>query len=148
MMSPRTDAGGEAVNRNAWIAALVLGCSLGAYAQEQTPMAETPTPAIPYASTEAALEALRAKPGVTERSENDWFVVSDTADHVIWSITMPDNVMHPSIVRRALVEKDGAVHVEMSIKCGASKVACDELARTFQEINDGLRERMKVQKAR
>ncbi|MCS4235237.1 hypothetical protein [Stenotrophomonas sp. BIGb0135] len=99
--------------------------------------------AIPYASPEAALVALRASPHVSERLENDWFALQDHQGHVLWSITAPGNAMHPSMVKRTLVQRDGGVEIGMSIKCGASRQACDTLVQTFQASNDRLRQRLR-----
>lgn len=130
------------MNFRGWVAAFLLGCSLGASAQ--TPIAEASTSGITFASTEAALEALRGKPGVTEWSKNDWIIIDDQAEHVLWSITTPKNVLHPSMVKRVFVEKEGVVTVEMSIKCGVSKEACDGLVRAFRDLNDRLRDNIRA----
>ncbi len=99
--------------------------------------------AIPYASPDAALVALRAAPHVSERLENDWFALHDHQGHVLWSITAAGNAMHPSMVKRTLVQRDGGVEIGMSIKCGASRQACDTLVQTFQANNDRLRQRLR-----
>jgi len=96
------------------------------------------TTSIGYPSPAAALEALRSKPNVKIRQENDWIVVDDPSEHTFWSITTPGHPAHPAAVKRALVERDGAIHIQMQILCGAPKASCDLLARQFKEINEGL----------
>ncbi len=96
-------------------------------------------PRIGYKSPQAALAALRTKPGVTEREENDWIVLNDKGDNTIWSITTDAHPAHPTAVKRAFVKRGGAVYVEMGVLCGASKDVCDHVVMQFQEINDNLR---------
>jgi hypothetical protein len=127
--------------KNGTIALAVCCASVGAGAHAG-PM-DGEGDAIPYASPEAALVALRASPHVSERLENDWFALQDHQGHVLWSITAPGNAMHPSMVKRTLVQRDGGVEIGMSIKCGASRQACDTLVQTFQASNDRLRQRLR-----
>lgn len=101
--------------------------------------------AIAYHSHGEALAALRAQPSITERQENGWIVLHDPAGPVFWSITAPANGWHPSIVRRALVTEGGQVTVQMSVKCGVTKPACDSLVQTFQASNERLRQRATAQ---
>jgi hypothetical protein len=97
---------------------------------------------IGYASPEAALTALRAMPDTTVREENDWFVVYDKANATIWSITSEKNPAHPTAVKRAFVARDGGVSIVTNVMCGARKEVCDVVVEQFQQINDGLRQRM------
>jgi hypothetical protein len=99
---------------------------------------------IPYATPEDALNALRALPQIREREENDWIVLQDVQQPVFWSVTMPANGWHPSIVRRELVSHEGDVRVAMQVRCGASKAACDALVETFKASNESLRMRAKA----
>lgn len=94
---------------------------------------------IGYKSPQAALATLRMKPRVTEREENDWIVLNDKDDNTIWSITTDAHPAHPTAVKRAFVERDGGVYVEMGVLCGASKDVCDHVVMQFQEIDDKLR---------
>ena len=101
---------------------------------------------VGYATRDDAVAALRAKPGVTERSQNDWLVFSDRDANTIWSITEEAHPAHPTIVKRTFVEKDGAVLVDMRIKCGASKADCDEIAQVFSDLNKRLGEAVRAGK--
>jgi hypothetical protein len=96
------------------------------------------TTSIGYPSPAAALMALRSKPGVKIREENDWVVVNDPGEHTFWSITAAGNPAHPAAVKRTLVEQDGAIRIQMNILCGAPKTSCDLMVNQFKEINEGL----------
>lgn len=94
---------------------------------------------IGYKSPQAALAALRMKPGVTETEENDWIVLNGKDENTIWSITTDAHPAHPTAVKRAIVKRDGGIYVEMDVQCGASKEVCDHVVMQFREINDNLR---------
>lgn len=100
---------------------------------------ESPDADIGYSSPGAALAALRNKPGIAVREQNDWVVLSDNGEHTIWSITSAPHPTHPTAVKRSFVERDGAVFVEMDIQCGASKSVCDQVVLQFQAANDNVR---------
>ncbi|WP_192312345.1 molecular chaperone DnaJ [Pseudoxanthomonas sp. PXM02] len=127
------------MRRLALVAMLGLGISAAAFAQD---IAESPDSDIGYASPEAALEALRNKPGVTLKEQNDWVVLNDRETLTLWSITTAQHPAHPTAVKRAVLEKDGGVYLDMQVKCGASKAVCDEVVRQFQQLNDGIRKSM------
>jgi hypothetical protein len=112
----------------ALIGILLLACNLPAFGGEN----------IGYPSPEAALAALRAKPGVTFREENDWIVAQDMADTTLWSITTENNRAHSTAVKRAFVERNGSIYIDTNILCTASKEICDQVAATFKQINADL----------
>lgn len=113
-----------------------LGIGLGTSAQD---LPESPHSEIGYPSPQTALAALRNKPGVTSTEQNGWFVLRDTGENTIWSITSEQHQAYPTAVKRSLVERDGSVHLEMNVQCGASKSVCDQVVRDFQALNDNLR---------
>jgi hypothetical protein len=117
----------------------LLSVGFLATAAEENSASSNDRTSIGYKSPQAALVALRMKPGVTEREENDWIVLNDKDDNTIWSITTDAHLAHPTAVKRALVARDGGVYVEMGVLCGASKDVCDHVVMQFQEINDNLR---------
>ena len=62
-------------------------------------------------------------------------VVNDSSENTIWSITQKNNPAYPAIVRRTLVEANGAIHIKMTVDCWASKEACDEMVQAFKDLN-------------
>ncbi|MBL6853697.1 MAG: DUF4019 domain-containing protein, partial [Alphaproteobacteria bacterium] len=104
----------------------------------QSPLPEAAGPTIGYPSVAAALAALHAKPGVTFSTQDGWTVAEDDAEKTLWSFTPPGDVAYPAAVKRHLVEKDGAVYVEMAVQCEAAKPACDNLVRVFSRMNAQL----------
>jgi len=90
---------------------------------------------IEYPSPQAALDALRKKPGVTVREENDWIVLKDTTNYALWSITAPTHPAYPTAIKRTPYERDGAIMLGMDVQCGATKAVCDEVVAQFRELN-------------
>lgn len=114
---------------------LGLGVAIAAFAQDQPDAADT---GIGYVSPEAALEALRSRPDVTLKEQNDWFVLTDAAANTVWSIATSRHPAHPTAVKRTFVQKDGAVFVKMDVQCGASRAVCDQVVEQFQSLNAGM----------
>ena len=109
---------------------------------DPSPLPESPSSSIGYPSVAVALTDLRAQPRVKFRQQNGWTVAEDDATLTIWSFPPPNDPAYPSAVRRKVVQQpDGASSLEMSVLCEASKAACDNLVRTFEQLN----ERMKAQ---
>jgi hypothetical protein len=111
-----------------------------------TPLPEVPSSSVGYPTVEAALTALRAKPGVRIQEQQGWIIVSDTesGNPVLWSFTPPGHPAHPSAVKRRVVtEKGGLSRIEMNVLCQADKTSCDALVREFQGLNERVVEQVK-----
>ena len=119
--------------------AVALACALACLPPLQGGAQQAAATDIPYATPDVALTALRALPQVRERQDNDWVVLHDLQGQVFWSVTLPSNGWHPSIVRRQLREQQGEVRVDMQVRCGAAKDDCDRLVQVFQASNENLR---------
>jgi hypothetical protein len=98
--------------------------------------------AIPYSSPEEALESLSSKPGVSIREENDWYIANDSNENTIWSITQKTNPAYPAIVKRTLVEENGAINLKMKVDCGATREICDKMVQAFVELNAQVQQKM------
>jgi hypothetical protein len=115
------------------VAISVLTCSQAA------PLPEVERSNIEYGSPAEALEALRSKPGVEVSVQGGWTIAYEPASHVIWSFAPEKHASYPSVVKRAIVEKDRTVFVQMDVKCKASKEVCDDLVREFMQLNEAIR---------
>jgi hypothetical protein len=124
--------------RIALAAALIAAAAGSAMAQQPQP--EQPAE-IGFPSVAAALEGMRAKPGVTVLLQDGWTIINDTGP-TIWSFTPPAHPAHPSAARRALVSKDGQMFVETRIKCEASKPACDKLRDDYAALDKRMIEEL------
>ena len=103
------------------------------------PLPETSRSNIEYQSVADALTALRAKPGVEIRNQGGWTIVDDLKNYVIWSFAPEGHAAYPAVVKRAIVQKDGRIAVNMGVKCESTKEACDALVREFIELNEKMR---------
>jgi hypothetical protein len=118
----------------------------GAQSLPPGPLPEAGQSTIGYSSVQAALDALRAKPGVNISVREGWTIVNDP-EGAVWSFTPDGNHAHPAVAKRSLIRKDGAVFMEMNVHCEAGKVACDDFVRQFHELNERLRQDMQRGKA-
>jgi len=133
------------------VVALITACGLtgidaSAETDERSPIPEAGHSTIGYPNVAAALKALRAKPGVEFTTQGGWTIASEKGDStfVIWSFAPEGYPAYPAAVKRSLVQRDGSLWIEMNVQCEASKDACDNLVRQFQELNARLRESAKA----
>jgi hypothetical protein len=91
-----------------------------------------------YPNVAAALDALRAKSGVSVKVESGWTVIEDRATMSIWSFTSSGHPAHPAAVRRAVTQQGDKIFVDMSVLCEAAKSACDKLVAEFNALNRNL----------
>jgi len=96
---------------------------------------EADGPVTGYASVAAALAGLHARPEVTFEEQDGWTVAVDDDARTVWSFSPPDYPAYPAAVKRTVVSKEGGSYIAMSVQCEASKEACDDLVRTFSEMN-------------
>jgi hypothetical protein len=87
---------------------------------------------------QAALDAMKAKPGVEVSDQGGWTIVTDPAANTLWSFTPASHPAHPAAVKRTFVSRDGTLYLEMGALCQASQVACDNLMDEFNKLNDRM----------
>jgi hypothetical protein len=102
------------------------------------PLPEVSKTDIGYPTVTAALAGLHAKPGVVFTAKGGWTIATDAADNTIWSFPPPGRPAYPAAVKRQVVSQAGGVGLRMDVLCGASKAACDDLVRAFQQLNSQL----------
>jgi len=90
------------------------------------------------------LESLKSNPSAVFRTQNGWTIINvdNEQEKSIYSFTPESHPAYPSIVKREIVEKDGSIHINMSVKCGATKDVCDKLVQQFVALNDKVRQSM------
>jgi hypothetical protein len=86
---------------------------------------------IGYSSPDAALQALRSKPGVVITEEGQWIILADKSEYAVWSIAKPGNPAYPAAVKRYVANKK----LVTKVLCEASKQACDSMVMQFMELN-------------
>jgi hypothetical protein len=118
------------------VVALALGQNL---AQAQPSLPEPPG-AIEFRSVSEALEALRAKPGVSVTvTKPDGWIIANEGQSVFWSFTPQGHYAYPAVIRREIIMREGNIYVEMRALCQAEKELCDRLLREFQDLNERMR---------
>ncbi|MGE0029912.1 MAG: molecular chaperone DnaJ [Steroidobacteraceae bacterium] len=110
------------------------------------PLPEVEDSQIGYESPQAALEALTAKPGVEVRTNQGWTIINDQSGRTLWTFTPETHPAHPAVVKRTVQHRDGAIFLDMKVKCFGTKTACDALVRDFQALNDKVQNEMRNSK--
>jgi len=118
-------------------AAFLVGTCLPAWADqpEPPPLPETSHSSVGYDTVAAALVDLRSQPNVVFTTENGWLIATDEAAYTIWSFAPRGYPAFPAVVKRQVVPQATGSIMRMSVLCEASKEACDNLVRTFAEMN-------------
>lgn len=102
------------------------------------PLSEASGAVIEYPNVAAALKSLHEKKGVIFRNENGWTVAEDSSSYTIWSFPPVGHPAYPSAVKRHVVQENVGSSIQMAVHCEASKQACDDLVRTFAELNERM----------
>ncbi len=117
------------------MAAATIGLSVSGFVLAQQGGSDK---GIGYPSVAAALAALKARSDVNISVQGGWTIVNDPVEKALWSFTPPNHPAHPAVVKRATVERDGQVFINMRALCQAEKAACDKLIVEFQELNEKI----------
>jgi hypothetical protein len=102
---------------------------------DPAPLPEAAETAIEYPSVAAALQGLHARPNVVFTTESGWTIATDEAAYTIWSFAPPSYPAYPAMVKRQVIPQGTGSSIVMSAHCEASKPACDDLVRTFSQMN-------------
>jgi|SRR5579862_3224770 hypothetical protein len=102
----------------------------------QPPLPEQANGSIGYTTVAAALNDLRAHPGIVFRTQGGYTIADDNAAKTIWVFTSEGQPAYPAAIKRAIVTNtQGGTSLETSVLCEASKTACDDVVRTFEALN-------------
>ncbi|MEP1446223.1 MAG: molecular chaperone DnaJ [Paraglaciecola sp.] len=92
-------------------------------------------------TVEEKLNELKNDKSFNVYEQGSWIIAS-SQEGVMFSFTPSNHPAHPAYVERHVIERDGAIYIDMSARCGASKENCDELVRSFQELNKKIMQNM------
>jgi len=114
------------------------------FAQETVSTGTIGDSPIGYATIQEAFDALVADPTAIQNEYEGWTSFNQKSDgrYIIWSFTADDHPVHPSVVRREVVKKDGEVFIAMAVLCHSSRFDCDQLIEQFQQINENLKRKL------
>jgi hypothetical protein len=74
--------------------------------------------------------------------DHDGWTIASSNEGVMYSFTPSSHPAYPAYVKRDVIERNGAIYIDMSVRCGASKKVCDDLVRSFQELNKKIMQSM------
>ena len=112
------------------------------FASSQALLPEAKQSTIGYATVAEALASLQANPNIQVSVQGGWTIASDKENKTLWSFSPKGDPSYPSAVKRIVEERNDTVFVHMDVLCEASKPACDNLVRQFQELNERMRQSM------
>jgi hypothetical protein len=92
-----------------------------------------------YNTVLEALEALKLDPHAEISEFDGWVIVDDNTNKALWSFAPIEHPSYPSVVRRAVVERDGQVGITTQVRCAAKKSICDSLVKDFMELNQKVK---------
>jgi hypothetical protein len=117
---------------------ILVVLSLAAFADDPNPSGSS----VGYKTVQAALDALRAMPGVTINvtKPDGWIIADDRSTDTLWSFTPAGHYAHPAVIKRIIKQDSTGVFIEMSALCENTKPNCDQLVREFEQLNQRIRE--------
>jgi len=119
-----------------------IGSFAWSLAFSQAPPQEAKQSTIGYASVAEALVALQANRKIQVAVQNGWTIATDQENKTLWSFSPKSDPSYPSAVKRIVEERNDTVFVHMDVLCEASKPACDNLVRQFQQLNERMQQQM------
>ncbi|CAN5407535.1 hypothetical protein BH10PSE4_BH10PSE4_17590 [soil metagenome] len=123
-------------------ARLSARCPNYAVAETQAPLPEQPGSSIGYPSVAAALAGLHKRTAVKFSTRDGWTVAIDTTSMAIWSFPPRGHPAYPAAVKREAVQEGANASLRMNVLCEAAKAPCDDLVRTFQQMNAQMQQGM------
>jgi Protein of unknown function (DUF4019) len=106
-----------------------------AAAKADEPLQEAPDSTIGYPTVAAALQDLRSRPEVAMGTADGWVTANEAAANTYWSFPPAGHPAYPAAVKRQVVQQHDGTELQMTVLCRASKTACDNLVRSFEELN-------------
>ena len=121
--------------RRGWAIGILLAINVAA---AKPPVHRHARPAVPppleFPTVAAARKALQSEPGMTSTSYEGWTFVDDAARKAQWAFAPDTHAAHPAAIRRAAVERDGHLVIEISLLGEGAKEACSRVLKDFEEM--------------
>lgn len=113
---------------------------LGCVGDEAAPLPEAKGDPIGYPDVATARKELLARKDGQPHTEGDgWLVIYFPSEYTIWTFAPENDPAYPAVVRRVITRSDKSTYISMSVLCQASKAACDNLVRQFNELDDRVK---------
>ena len=89
---------------------------------------------LEFPTVAAARKALQSDPGMASTSYEGWTFFDDATRKAQWAFAPDTHAAHPAAIRRAAVERDGHLVIEISLLCEGTKAACSRVLKDFEEM--------------
>ena len=104
----------------------------------------SPTPSrLEFPTVASARKTLQSEPGMSSTTYEGWTFVDDATRQTQWAFAPDTSPAHPAAVRRAAVERNGHLVIEISLLCEGAKDACSHLLKDFEEMKGRKLESMR-----
>jgi hypothetical protein len=117
---------------------LLLAAALSGVSVAEVPKelpAGAPSP-VGYATVSAALRDLQSRKDVEINVTGGWTIINDPVNNIIWSFAPASHPAYPSVVKRTLIQTTGGISLNMAVLCEAATLACENLVKEFQALNE------------
>lgn len=115
------------------VAVMGFGIWLAVVTSEARPPSAPPG-RLNFPSVAAALKALQSQSGMTRSSYEDWTFFEDASRRTQWVFAPDAHAAHPAAIRRAAVERDGRLVIEISLLCEGVPQGCHRVLKDFEEM--------------
>src|SRR5262245_14197351 len=92
---------------------------------------------IGYPSADAALAAVRARPGVAESQKDGWTIIEDKAHYETWYFSPAGHPARPAVIKRTLFSGVSGSRTQTAAMCGGGQAECDKLVAQLQAADKG-----------
>jgi hypothetical protein len=90
---------------------------------------------VGYRTVADAMANLRQLKSASFSTVNGWTIVTDESHMTIWSFAPKTDPSYPSVVKRFVTPSGSGSIITMKVLCEAAKAPCDNLVRTFYDMN-------------
>ena len=92
---------------------------------------------IKYPSVAKALEKLQSNPSASISHQDGWTVISlkEDGNPVFWYFAPEDHAVHPAMIKKTIIEKEGEKESVIVSFCQAPKQKCDKFTEQFKSLN-------------
>jgi hypothetical protein len=98
------------------------------------PRTASPAARLEFPTVAAARKALQSEPGATSTTFEGWTFFDDAARKAQWTFAPDTHAAHPAAIRRAAVEREGHLVIEISLLCEGARDACGHVLKDFEEM--------------
>ncbi len=126
------------------VALAIAACGTTGQGQDSSNPIGSDASQVGYPTVDAALTAVRARPGISESKSDGWTVLEDKERREVWLFSPTSHPAHPAVVKRTVVRRFGETGTQTAAMCGTSKTECDRLVAEFEAADKKAAEKARA----